>query len=295
MKKIIKKIKTRQKQKQKQSVNVKVNIDQSKRSINKPSSKSNKPPPYIPIPPIMINPATQTSSQISPFSFSEIKDVIRNVMGEAINNKEPTVRFVGEEMKNPYDMKTPQQNTSSKLNESIERTADTTFGTSFLPSRILPTDYWIDVDAEKENIKQQNESLSAIFPKTPNDQTLSTKLNTDEFGTPDEFTLSSSKTNPIPSTLSKKELRRQQVRQNYEDRKQRKMETPFVPLNLNNRSQEQLIQQAEELELDIYNTNRKGKGTKRIKTKQQLIEEITEKLKTPVKTTPASEIFQYAR
>ena len=75
------------------------------------------------------------------------------------------------------------------------------------------------------------------------------------------------------------------------------METPFVPLNLNDRSQQQLIQQAEELELDIYNTNRKGIGTKKIKTKQQLIKEITEKLKTPqsVKTTPASEIFQYAR
>jgi len=282
MKKIIKKIKSRQKQKQKQSVNVKVNIDQSKRSINKPSSKSNKQP-YIPIPPIMLNPSTQTSSQISPFSFSEIKDVIRNVMGEAINNKEPTVRFVGEEMKNPYDMKTPQQNTSSKLNESIERTADTTFGTSFQPSRIFPSNYWIDVDEEKENIRQQNESLSAIFPKTPNDQTLSTKLNTDEFGTPDEF------------TLSKEDIRKQNLHKNYLDRKERKEQTPFTPVNLNDRSKTELQEQARELGIVINQPRTAGRGSKREKTKQQLIDEITEKLKTPVETTTASEIFQYAR
>jgi hypothetical protein len=142
---------TRQKQRQKQSVNVKVNIDQSKRSINKPSSKSNKQP-YIPIPPIMINPATQTNPQINPFSFSDIKDVVRNVLGESINNRQASVQFVGEEMQNPYGMKTPGQNISSKLYESIPKSEDnTTFGNSY-QNRIYPFDNWLDVDKEKENI-----------------------------------------------------------------------------------------------------------------------------------------------
>ena len=161
MKKIIKTKKpanTKTRQKQKQSVNVNVRIDQSKRSVNRKPTSTNKPPQYTPIPPIMINPTTSTNSNVSPFSFSEIRDVVRNVLGEAISNKEPTVKFVGEEMKNPYDMKTPQQNTKSTMNESILKSADTTFGTSFQPSRIFPGN-WIDVDAEKESIRQQNEEL----------------------------------------------------------------------------------------------------------------------------------------
>jgi len=268
---------TRQKQKQRQSVNVKIHIDQSKKSINKPTSKTNKPPPYTPIPPIMINPATQTSSNVGPFSFSEIKDVVRNVLGESINNKQPTVQFVGEEMQNPYGMKTPQQNTSSKLYESIPQTENTTFSNE-IQSRIHPFNNWIDVDAEMESIKQQNESISAIFPNTPNEQTLSTKLNTQEFQTPAEF------------SLSRKEKRKQQLKQNYLDRKQKQAESPFMPLDLNKRTQQQLLEQADELGIDTHNENKKGKGSKKLKTRQQLIEEITQKLNTPQTTflTPTS-------
>ena len=59
-------------------------------------------------------------------------------------------------------MSTPQQNTTSKFNEFITKSVDTTFGTSFQPSRIFPGN-WIDVDAEQENIRLQNESISKIF------------------------------------------------------------------------------------------------------------------------------------
>jgi hypothetical protein len=294
MKKNIKKIKTRQKQKQRQSVNVKIHIDQSKKSINKPTSKTNKPPPYTPIPPIMINPATQTSSNVGPFSFSEIKDVVRNVLGESINNKQPTVQFVGEEMRNPYDMKTPQQNTSSKLYDSIPNTGST-FGYN-TQSKVYPFDNWIDVDTEKESIRQQNESLSAIFKNAPNEQTLSTLLNTQDFETPPEMSLSSNRISPTEMTLSRKEKRKQQLNQNYLDRKQKQAESPFIPLDLNKRTQQQLLDQADELGIDTHNENKKGKGSKKLKTRQQLIEEITQKLKTPQTTflTPTSEIMQYS-
>jgi hypothetical protein len=301
MKKNIKKIKTKQKQKQrqKQSVNVKVNIDQSKRSINKPSSKSNKQPPYTPIPPIMINPSTQTNPQINPFSFSDIKDVVRNVLGESINNRQASVQFVGEEMQNPYGMKTPSQNVSSKLYESIPKSEDdTTFGNSY-QNRIYPFDNLIDVDKEMESIRQQNESLSTIFGISPN-QTLSSKLNTNEFGTP--LTLSSSKLNSndlISSTgtpLSKKEKRKQQLNQNYLDRKTNKLVSPSVPLDISRRTQQQLLEQADELGIDTYNESRKGRGTKRLKTRLQLIDEITDKLNSQqtFNQSPRSEIFQYS-
>lgn len=168
---------TRQKQKQKQSVNVKVNIDQSKRSINKPPSKSNKQSPYIPIPPIMINPSTQTNPQINPFSFSDIKDVVRNVLGESINNRQASVQFVGEEMQNPYGMKTPGQNTSSKLYESIPKSEDeTTFGDTY-QNKIYPiSDDYLDYIENQSTVSD----LSSIFPNLSNEQTLTKNLNTPE-------------------------------------------------------------------------------------------------------------------
>ena len=290
---------TRQKQKQKQSVNVKVNIDQSKRSINKPSSKSNKQSPYIPIPPIMINPSTQTNPQINPFSFSDIKDAVRNVLGESINNRQASVQFVGEEMQNPYGMKTPGQNTSSKLYESIPKSEDdTTFGNSF-QQKIYPFDNLIDVDNEMESIRQQNESLSSIFGISPN-QTLSSKLNTNEFGTPLTFSSSKLDSNDLitstGTTLSKKEKRKQQLNQNYLNRKTNKLVSPSVPLDISRRTQQQLLEQADELGIDTYNESRKGRGTKRLKTRLQLIDEITEKLNSQqtFNQSPRSEIFQYS-
>jgi hypothetical protein len=294
---------TRQQQNKKEKDNVNVNIiriDQSKKSLNRTKGVSQpRQQPYIPIPPIMINPSTQTNPQINPFSFSDIKDVVRNVLGESINNRQASVQFVGEEMQNPYGMKTPSQNTSSKLYQSIPKSEeDTTFGNSY-QNRIYPFDDWIDVDKEKESIRQQNESLSTIFGISPN-QTLSSKLNSNEFGTPLTFSSSKLNSNDLISstgtTLSKKEKRKQQLNQNYLDRKSNKLVSPSVPLDISRRTQQQLLEQADELGIDTYNESRKGRGTKRLKTRLQLIDEITDKLNSQqtFNQSPRSEIFQYS-
>lgn len=165
--------KNKQKQKQKQSVNVNVRIDQSRKSINKNVGRATKQPLYPPLPPIMINPSAPTYSQANPFSFSDIKDVVRNVLGEAISNKLSNVKFIGEEMQDPYGMTTPQKNISSRLYDSITQTDNTTFG----DNKVYPiSDDYLDYIENQSYVSD----LSSIFPNLSNEQTLTNNLNTPE-------------------------------------------------------------------------------------------------------------------
>ena len=198
---------TRQQQKKKEKDNVNVNIiriDQSKKSLNRTKGVSQpRQQPYIPIPPIMINPSTQTSPQINPFAFSDIKDAVRNVLGESINNRQSSVQIVGEDMQNPYGMKTPSQNTLSKLYQSIPKSEeDTTFGGTYENKNLFD-------DTEQENIKVENESLSSIFPNLSNEQSLTAKLNISGNETPDNLTLSKKDVgNPRPQIYNDKNIKR---------------------------------------------------------------------------------------
>jgi hypothetical protein len=249
----------------------------------------------------MINPTTQTTPQINPFSFSDIKDAVRNVLGESINNL-PTGRYVGQQMKNPYNMNTPQKYSESSLYESLSQ-MDTTYDNSSDRNKIYPdflnlprynesqvdTTYGISMEDKILPYDEQNIetlSLSSIFPTQSNDQTLTPKLN-ETFGvSPEDVVFEESKQEETPQGLTKLQLRK---KEEYEARKQRKKEAPYVPIDLSKRTKDQLIQQAIDLGISVTKPKQKGRGAKRDKTKEELIKDINEKLKTSKNTTSTNE------